>query len=86
MHDDVLEAMENFEIGRDVLNRTNPFLLSDRKFRQIFKLSKDMVTEVVKMVASFMVPQFRASALSVTTRVSKQTDQTFLVYTKLLDK
>ena len=72
MNNDVLEAIEDLEIGRDVLQPTDPFLLSNRKFIQIFRLSKDMVTEVVEMVSPFMEAQSRASALSITTRVSKQ--------------
>lgn len=50
MYDDILEAVEDFQVGRDVLQRTDPFQLSDRKFLQIFRLSKNMVNDVVEMV------------------------------------
>lgn len=70
MYDDILEAVEDFQVGRDVLQRTDPFQLTDRKFLQIFRLSKNMVNDVVEMVSPFINPQSRASALSVTTKVS----------------
>ncbi|XP_028142516.1 putative nuclease HARBI1 [Diabrotica virgifera virgifera] len=69
MLNDILEAVEDLQIGRDVLQPTDPFLLSDRKFVQVFRLSKGMVQELVEMVSPFMLPQSRGSALSITTRV-----------------
>ena len=70
MNNDVLEAIAELKIDRDILPQTDLFLLSDRKFIQIFRLSKGMVSEVVELVAPFMISQSRASALSITTRVS----------------
>lgn len=70
MNNDVEEALEEVAIRRDVLPQSDPFRLSEHKFVQLFRVSKNLCHEIVDVVTPFMQPPFRASALSIQTKVN----------------
>lgn len=50
--------------------RQDPFLLPDRQFRRIFRLTKELVENIIILVTPYMVQPRRNSALSPQLKVS----------------
>lgn len=75
----IINALQNAEIveeGRDHNIRYNhriyqddPFELPNRKFVQLYRLSKTAVRYLIDIVEPHMTPQTRISAISPTTKV-----------------
>lgn len=70
---DVLEAEDqNEQVGeRRFYLKENPFERSERCFIKNFRLTKDLVREVVDLVTPYVQPPSRRSALSIESKVSK---------------
>lgn len=67
--EDVEDAIEQAQVPRDLLDKRDPFSLSDHKFVRLFRLSKDLCRDVVEMVTPFVIFPSRQSALTITTKV-----------------
>ncbi|XP_023312848.1 putative nuclease HARBI1, partial [Anoplophora glabripennis] len=67
---DLQDAEEDLIIGREVLLKRDPFnTLSDRKFIQNFRLTKELCREVIDLVTPFIEQPNRRSALPVKLKV-----------------
>lgn len=70
INEDVEDAEIQDNIGVNVLQKNDPFQLSDDKFIKMFRLTKDLVRQLIDIVNPYVVAPTRASALTVDTKVS----------------
>lgn len=67
-----ISALEQAELlceeNREIHILTNAFDMSDKKFIRIFRLSKDMVEELIHRLSPHMTEASRISALSIRTK------------------
>lgn len=70
INQDVNDAEIQANIQRNVLIKRDPFELSDEKFVKMFRLSKELVRNIVEMITQFVEGSTRASALTRETKVS----------------
>lgn len=70
IEEDLIEAIEN-RTSAEILEKRDPFLLSDQKFIKLFRLTKEVTNELIDILTPFLQPPSRRSALSVKTKVGK---------------
>lgn len=71
INEDVEDAELQNHIGVDVLDKRNPFELSERKFIQMFRLTKALTMQLIDIVRHHVQAPSRASALTVETKVNQ---------------
>lgn len=69
---DLLDAEEQEERPiRKFYRRENPFDLTDNKFIKLFRLSKDLVRNLIMLLTPFIQAPTRTSSLSVELKVKR---------------
>lgn len=68
---DYENAEEEAGVPRLLLNRMDPFDLSDQKFVKLFRLTKHVATQLIELVSPHLRNPSRRSALSIEVKVSR---------------
>nr|CAI5845545.1 unnamed protein product [Callosobruchus analis] len=72
INEDIIDAEEQLNVGVDVLNKEDPFELSDRKFIKMFRLTEDLTRRLINIVSPHVESPRRASALTIETKVKEK--------------